>query len=486
MTTIRMLVADGSLMLAMLLTVQPEARGAAQPPKPNLIFVLADDLGYGDLGCYGSKLIQTPVLDRMAAEGMRFTQFYAGSTVCAPSRSVLMTGQHLGHSRVRGNAAPEASGPQMLRDADVTVAEVLKKAGYVTGLIGKWGLGMPGDEGVPNKQGFDYFFGFLSQHHAHNHYPDYLWRNEQKVPLPNGVVPVGENGGGYATNRVQYAGDLFAREALDFVTRHRDRPFFLYLALTVPHANNERTRMRKDGQEVPDYGPYAGKDWPDPDKGQAAMITRMDSQIGQLLARLEELGLGATTLVMFSSDNGPHKEGGNRPEFFDANGPVRGLKRDLTDGGIRVPFLARWPGRIPAGVMSDHVGYFGDMMATWAELAGAKPPRNIDSLSIVPTLFGQPRKQTQHDYLYWEFHERGFHQAVRLGNWKAIRLGTIKPIALYDLSTDIGETNNVAAQNPRVVKKLQKILRSARTDNEHWKITEKGIEGASPFDEKAK
>jgi len=462
----------------------PGEKKVAAPSKPNIIFILADDLGYGDLGCYGQKLIQTPVLDRMAAEGMRFTQFYAGSTVCAPSRSVLMTGLNLGHTRVRGNARPEASGSQKLQDKDVTVAEVLKRAGYTTGLVGKWGLGMPGDEGVPNRQGFDYFFGFLSQHHAHNHYPDYLWRNNQKIPLPNGVIAVGSDGGGYATNRVQYAGDLFAKEALEFVTRHQAQPFFLYLALTMPHANNERFKVLKDGQEVPDYGPYADRDWPNPDKGQAAMITRMDTQIGRLLEHLTALGLEGRTLVMFSSDNGPHQEGGNRPDFFDANGPVRGLKRDLTDGGIRVPFIARWPGRIPAGVVSGYVGYFGDFMVTWSELAGIRPPRKLDSLSLVPTLLGQPAKQKRHDYLYWEFHERGFHQAVRLGDWKAIRLATTKPIALFDLKTDLGETNDVAALYPNVVRKVQQILKSARTDNTYWKINEKGVAGGSPSAEK--
>ena len=466
--------------LLITLAAPPLTLDAASASRPNFILIVADDLGYGDLGCYGQKLIQTPVLDRMAAEGMRFTQFYAGSTVCAPSRSVLMTGQHLGHTRVRGNAHPEASGSQRLWAEDVTIAEVLKSAGYTTALIGKWGLGMPGDEGVPNKQGFDYFFGFLSQHHAHNHYPDYLWRNDQKIPLPNGVLPVGPDGGGYATNRVQYAGDLFAQEALDFVTRSKDRPFFLFLALTMPHANNERFKVLKDGQEVPDYGPYADKPWPAPDKGQAAMITRMDDYVGRLIAKLKDLGLAQNTLVIFTSDNGPHHEGGNSPEFFNASGGFRGTKRDLTDGGIREPCIVYWPGHIKAGGVSDHVGYFGDFMATFGQLADAKLPANLDSLSLVPTLLGHSGQKT-HDYLYWEFHELGFHQAIRLGDWKAIRLGTKQPVQLYDVKADPGETNNVAVSHPDVVAKIERILQTARTDNSYWKITEKGVSGGSPF-----
>jgi uncharacterized sulfatase len=432
---------------------------------------LADDLGYGDLGCYGQKLIQTPNLDRMAAEGLRFTQFYAGSTVCAPSRSVLMTGLHTGHTRVRGNGGGAA---QMLRDEDVTVAEVLRGAGYVTGLIGKWGLGMPGDEGVPEKQGFDYSFGFLSQHHAHNHYPDFLWRNGARVALPNVVTPVGNDGGGYATKRVQYAGDLFADEAVEFVAKNSAKPFFLYLALTVPHANNERSRILGDGQEVPDYGPYTDRDWPEPMKGQAAMITRMDDQIGRLLKKLRELRLDERTLVLFSSDNGPHKEGGKEydPDFFDANGPFTGNKRALTDGGIRVPFIARWPGRIRSGT-SDHLGYFGDILPTLAELAGANPPQNLDGLSLLPTLVGPAaagRPQQEHDYLYWEFHEGGpSKQAVRWKNWKGIR--TVgRPLQLHDLTTDVAEKIDVAAAHPDVVATIERQMTAARGENEHWPL----------------
>ena len=355
------------------------AGAAAQPaPRPNIIFILADDLGYGDLGSYGQRIIQTPNLDRLAAEGIRFTQFYAGSTVCAPSRSVLMTGRHMGHTRVRGNAGAGNYAAQTLAAGDVTVARVLKDAGYATALVGKWGLGEIGSEGEPNRHGFDEFYGVVNQTHAHNHYPDFVWRNREKVPLPNVVTPVGTTpGAGYATARVQYANDLFFDEARAFIDRSRDRPFFLFLSLTVPHANNERARALGDGQEVPDYGPYASKDWADPLKGQAAMITRMDGCVGELLAQLKRLGIDDRTLVVFTSDNGPHKEGGPAydPDFFDANGPFSGIKRSLTDGGIRVPFIARWPKAITPGGVSPHVGYFGDMMATFAELAGAEAAR---------------------------------------------------------------------------------------------------------------
>lgn len=448
--------------------------------RPNIIFILADDLGYGDLGCYGQKKIQTPHLDRMAAEGLRFTQFYAGSTVCAPSRSVLMTGQHLGHTTVRGNAGKNNLEAQTLLAQDVTVAEVLKSAGYATALIGKWGLGEVGSSGHPNQQGFDEFFGFLNQHHAHNHYPGFLWRNSDRVPLLNEVEGAKPNavdyGAGYSTKRVQYAGDLFAAEAMSFVERHRDRPFFLYFALTVPHANNERTRALGDGQEVPDYEPYANTDWPNPHKGQAAMITRMDRQIGDLFALLKKLNLDEKTIVFFSSDNGPHKEGGNDPDFFDANGPVRGLKRSLTDGGIRVPLLARWPGRIKAGSVSPHVGYFGDVLPTLAELAGAPGTATHDGLSFVSTLLRRDSDQRSHEFLYWEFYEGGVSQAVLFdGRWKAIRLKkSSAPIELYDLHNDIGEATNVAAQHNDLVARAAKLMQAAHVDNAHWKLAPPG------------
>ena len=414
-------------------------RAADEPSRPNLVFILADDLGYGDLGCYGQQVTQTPRLDRMAAEGMRFTDFYAGDTVCAPSRSVLMTGQHLGHTHVRGNAGGGGDMlRQSLRDEDVTVAEQLKKAGYATALIGKWGLGEVGQPGHPLHQGFDYFFGYLNQVHAHNYWPEFLYRGEAKVKLPNEVqlAPKEYGGfhGGWATKRVVYSEDLFSKEALQWVEAKKDTPFFLYLALTLPHANNEAAGGLGNGAEVPDYGIYADQDWPDPDKGQAAMISYMDRDVGRLLDRIQELGIAKNTLVLFSSDNGPHMEAHNDPLRFNPSGPLRGMKRDLTDGGIRVPLIAWWPDTVRAGQVSHHVGYFGDLMATACDLAGVKTPENTDSISFLPTLKGQTDKQQQHQYLYWEFYENGSAQAVRWGHWKAVRTPMFTGrIEIYDL-----------------------------------------------------
>jgi len=432
--------------------------------RPNIIFILADDLGYGDLGCYGQKEIKTPNLDKIAAEGMRFTDHYAGSTVCAPSRCVLMTGLHSGHCWIRGNARVP------LRPSDVTVAELLKKAGYTTGIIGKWGLGEAGSTGIPNKKGFDYWFGYLNQRHAHNYYPEFLWRNTEKVRLKNVVKPVNPPGG-VATKRVEYSHDLFTQEAVKFVERNKNRPFFLYLAYTIPHANNE---AGKKGMEVPSLQPYGDKDWPEPQKGHAAMITRMDRDIGKLMARLQELGLDENTLVMFSSDNGPHREGGNNPDFNDSNGPLRGIKRDLYEGGIRVPLLARWPGKIKAGSVSNYISGFWDFMPTCCELVGMEPPKDIDGISMVPTLRGQDKKQEKHKFLYWEFHEQGKKQAVRIGNWKGIRLNVAKnpdgPIELYNLKEDIGEKHNVADQHPEIVAKMANYMQIARTPSERWPL----------------
>jgi arylsulfatase A-like enzyme len=444
-----------------------------KPARPNIVFILADDLGYGDLGCYGQQVIQTPRLDRMAAEGMRFTQFYAGATVCAPSRSVLMTGQHHGHTRVRGNAGKENPAAQSLRPDDVTVARVLHDAGYRTALVGKWGLGDVGaaEQGLPRKQGFDYFFGFLNQRHAHNHYPDFLWRNEERVPLPNVIHEIGGDGAGYATTAKVYADDLFADEAVKFVNDNRDRPFFLYWCMVVPHANNERSGALRDGTEVPDFGPYADRDWPPQDKGQAAMITRLDGYVGRMLDELRRLGLDKNTLVIFSSDNGPHNEAKHDLKRFEPSGPLTGIKRSLTDGGIRVPFIAWWPGRVEADTTNDHVGYFGDVMATLADLCGAKLPPGRDSISFAPTLLGDSAHQQQHEFLYWEFHEGGFRQAALYeGRWKGLRSGgPDAPLVLHDLHNDIAEQIDVAAQHPDIVAKIDAYLKTARSESPDWR-----------------
>lgn len=453
--------------------------------KPNIIFILADDLGYGDIGCYGQKLIQTPNLDRMAAEGVRFTQFYAGAPVCAPSRAVLMTGRHLGHVSVRGNAGAkkiddlEAMRPQTLRREETTIAEMLKKSGYATALIGKWGIGELGSGSEPTRRGFDYFFGYLNQSHAHNYYPAFLTRNETRVPLRNEVPGEGVFGQGYAVKKAEYSHDLFAAESLKWVEAQKDRPFFLYLAFTMPHANNEANRALGNGQEVPDLGQYAAKNWTEPNKGQAAMISRMDADIGRLLALLRNLGLNERTLVFFASDNGPHREGGNDLKFFDASGGLRGMKRDLYEGGIRVPFIARWPGKIAPGQTSAHVGYFGDVMATLAEITGAAAPANIDSISFAPTLLGHPEKQMKHDALYWEFHEGGTKQAVLLDqHWKAVRLRPSAPIELYDLATDSAEAHDVASEHPGIVHRAEAAMRSMRTDTPDWPIRDGGARKA--------
>ncbi len=472
-----------SLVVCLLTAVLAAAASSPASRPPNIVFILADDLGYGDLGSYGQAVIATPHLDRLAAEGVRFTQFYAGSTVCAPSRSVLMTGRHMGHTTVRGNAGNRGLVAQTLAPTDVTFATVLDRAGYATGLIGKWGLGERDSTGAPWRQGFDYFYGFLNQTHAHNHFPDHLWRYDARTPLAdnrvalqNDLVPVGNVPGvGYATRRVEYASDLFVAEAETFISRHRGGPFLLFLSLTLPHANNERSRMLGDGQEVPDYGAYADMPWKDATKGQAAMITRMDAGVGRILDHLRTLGLDEHTLVMFSSDNGPHQEGGPdySPATFKASGPLRGLKRDLTEGGIRVPFIARWPGVIAPGQVSPHVGYFGDLLVTFAELAGAPVPVPHDGLSLVPILRGQPERQARHAYLYWEFYERTFRQAVVLeGRWKGIRAQMDDTtFEVYDLQEDLGETRNLAAERPDLVKRLAAIMAEAHVPNEHWSFT---------------
>ncbi|MEO8268969.1 MAG: arylsulfatase [Aureliella sp.] len=440
--------------------------------KPNIIFIMADDLGYGELGCYGQQVIQTPRLDQMAREGVRFKQFYAGCPVCAPSRSVLMTGQHTGHTYVRGNAGGEDTIIQSLRDEDITVAEVLKSVGYHTGLVGKWGLGEVDQPGFPLRQGFDSFFGYLSQVHAHNYYPEFLYRNDQRIKLNNEVeLPEGKQSGflgGHAIKRVDYSHDLFANDALEFVRENATSPFFLYLALTIPHANNEAARMVGNGAEVPTYGIYANEQWPDPDKGQAAMITRMDGDIGRLLDLLKELSIDENTLVFFTSDNGPHDESNHDLARFNPSGPLTGIKRSLTEGGVRVPMIARWPEKIKAGTVSEHVGYFADVLPTLIDLTGAKTKVSTDGISFLPTLTGRG-EQKEHEYLYWEFYEQGSRQSVRFGDWVAIRQPMFSgPVSLFNVKQDIAEQNDLADQNPELVAKGVAYMELAHTPSENW------------------
>jgi len=443
--------------------------GAEQGPparRPNIIFILADDLGYGDLGCYGQEKIKTPNIDRLSAGGARFTNSYSGSTVCAPSRCCLMTGLHTGHCFIRGNAKTN------LRPEDTTVAEVLKGAGYTTALVGKWGLGQEGSIGTPNKKGFDYFYGYLDQTHAHNSYPTFLVRNEQRVKLRNVVPKEGKEGQGVATEKVDFSNDLMADEAVAFIERSKDMPFFLYYSPTTPHANNEAGTI-----DVPDLGIYKDMDWPEAQKRHAAVITRMDEYVGRIMRKLKELGIDSNTIVFFTSDNGPHKEGGNKPDWSRSSGPLRGIKRDLYEGGIRVPMIVRWPGRIKPRSTSDQPWAFWDFLPTAAALAKTAPPRNLDGISMLPAILGQEQKL--HDYLYWEFHEGGFKQAIRMDNWKGVRLGTKEPIELYDLNADVGEKNNVAVEHLDIVKKIAPLFTTARTDSKEFPIKEPAKKAAA-------
>ena len=421
---------------------------AFQPrPRPNIVVILADDLGYGDVGCYGQARIKTPNIDRLAAEGTRFTQAYAGSTVCAPSRCSLFTGYHTGHARMRAN------NEVYLGKRDVTISEILHDAGYRTGLFGKWSLGTLGTEGYPNDKGFDEWYGYFSQMHAHVAYPQLLLHNRGEVNLT----------GNWGTSRKQFANDLFTEQAVKFAAGSR-QPFFLHLAYTIPHADNEEGRDTGNGMVVPSDEPYSKEAWPQQERNFAAMITRMDGDIGRVLEACD----ARNTLVIFTSDNGPHKEGGHSPEFFKSSGPLRGIKRDLYDGGIRVPSIVRWPGVVGEGKTSDFVWAFWDMLPTLAEVAGTRAPAGLDGQSIVPVLTG--REQKPHEYLYWEFHEGGFFQGVRHGKWKAVRKGLNGKLELFDVAADIGESSNVAAGNPEVVGSIERYLATARTDDPNFPV----------------
>lgn len=426
---------------------------AQQPDRPNIIFIMADDLGYADVGCYGQREIQTPHIDRLAAEGTRFSQCYAGAAVCAPSRCVLLTGLHSGHATVRGNHgihAPRHDGEDgriPLRTDDLTVATVLQRAGYATGITGKWGLGEPGSTGLPNDHGFDEWLGYLNQNHAADYYTDYLWRNKERLPIE----------GNRDGKRTVYSADLFGDFSLDFICKNQSNPFFLYLATTIPHKNFE----------VPDLTPYADKPWPEEAKTFAAMVTRLDAQVGKIMSLLKELDLDERTIVFFTSDNGSAKgwEG-----LFDSCGPLRDKKASLYEGGIRCPMIARWPGRIAAGAVSDAVWYFADFMATAASLAGTTAPDNVDGINVAPLLLGDVSSLPER-FLYWESiqTETGqLRQAVRWGDWKAVRSGGDQPLELYHLKNDIGEKTNVATLHPDVTGRIAQWLTTARTPSPHW------------------
>jgi len=450
----------GSVLLALAILAVPSLR-AADTKKPNIIYIMVDDLGYGDLSCFGQKKFKTPHLDKMAAEGVKFTSYYAGSTVCAPTRCVLMTGVHTGHSYVRGNREVKPEGQAPMPADIVTIPRMLKKAGYVTGMFGKWGLGAPGSASDPMKH-FDVFYGYNCQRQAHTYYPNHLWSNDQKVPLDGKT----------------YSATLIAEQALKFIRDNKDRPFFGYFSFTIPHAAMHCPKAYHDRfrKVFPEFekktGKYAGPPVQNPIAAFAGMVTLLDEHVGQILGLLKELGIDENTIVSFTSDNGPHQEGGHDPVFFDSNGPLKGFKRDLYEGGIRVPFIARWPGKIKPGTTCDLPVAMWDFMPTAADIAGIEPPKGIDGLSYLPALLGDMDKQKKHEYLFWAFYERGGRVAVRMGKWKGIRNNVGKApdsrLELYDLSTDIGEKKNVAADHPEIIKKLDGFIKEAYTESPMW------------------
>jgi arylsulfatase A len=456
--------------LALVLAASVATTHAQTTSRPNIVFILADDLGYGDVGFNGQQKIRTPHIDQLAKNGMVFNQFYAGTSVCAPSRSSIMSGQHTGHTYIRGNKGVEPEGQEPIKDSIITVAEVLQSAGYRTGAFGKWGLGPVGSEGDPIKQGFNNFYGYNCQGLAHRYYPTHLWDNDKKISLV-------ENGD-LIFNK-QYAPDLIQEKALAFIDESKkDEPFFLFLPYILPHAEllvPDDSIFQSYKGKFPET-PFEGKDYgagalrggyastPYPHASFASMITRLDLYVGQVIAKLKEKGLDKNTLVIFTSDNGPHKEGGADPVFFNSGGGFKGTKRDLYEGGIREPFVASWPGVVKPSSTSNHIGAFWDLMPTFAQLAKGTHPANTDGISFVPALTGKG-SQKAHNYLYWEFHEQGGRQALRQGKWKAIRqnvdIDPNGPIELYDLTVDSGETKNVAAQFPEVAKKLAKLIDEA-------------------------
>ena len=457
-------------------TTQNEAEGQT----PNIIYILADDLGYGDLSCQGQTKFQTPNIDKLAKEGMTFTQHYSGSTVCSPSRSVLLTGQHTGHTPIRGNKG-DKFGNWPIPAGSLTVAEILQQNGYITGAFGKWGLGAPGSEGDPNNQGFDEFFGYNHQTLAHNYYPAYLNHNQDTVQLE-------DNAG---TGEGTYAPIPIHNQALKFIEDNKGNPFFMYYPSVIPHAElfaPEEYMAKYRGKFLPEKN-YNGSDeghprykiggygsQPESHAAFAAMVDLLDVQVGEIVAKVKELGIDDNTIIMFSSDNGPHLEGGADPDYFDSNGIYKGYKRDLYEGGIHAPMIVWWPGKVEAASTSNHISAFWDVLPTITDLIGAPTPDNIDGISFLPSLMGNT-EQKQHDYLYWEFHEKRGRLAIRQGDWKLIRYDVFIPenttTELYNLIDDPGEETNVAKENPEITAKLLKLLESARTPSDVFTFGEK-------------
>lgn len=447
--------------------------------RPNIIYILADDLGYGDLSCYGQAHFSTPNIDKLASEGIKFTQHYSGATVCAPSRSSLMTGLHTGHTPIRGNKEWQPEGQWPMPADAYTLAEMLKEAGYVTGAFGKWGLGYPGSEGDPNKQGFDEFYGYNCQRIAHHYYPFHVWHNQEKIILP-------ENAG---TLRGKYGPEVIHQEALKFMERNKDREFFMYYPSLIPHAEMfapEEYMEKYRGKYLPEneyqgvddgenlkLGPYGSQ--PESHAAFVAMVNYLDDQVGELLAKLKELKLDENTIIMFSSDNGPHLEGGADPDYFNSNGPFKGYKRDLYEGGIRVPFIVRWPGKISPDSQSEHISAFWDVMPTVADIAGINTPAGLDGISFLPALLN--KEQKEHDFLYWEFHEKGGRQALRKGDWKMVRyevnVNPDKPLELYNLTNDPGEANDLSGDFPKKVEEMKILMQNARTESDVFKFLNK-------------
>jgi arylsulfatase A-like enzyme len=456
-----------------------QAASARGGKKPNIVFILADDLGYAEVGCYGQTKIRTPNIDKLAAEGMKFTQHYAGNPVCAPSRCMLMTGLHTGHTQVRGNKQVGGkagwtlgvtfSGQWPLKAGTVTVAKILQHAGYTTGAFGKWGLGRVGTTGDPNEQGFDHFYGYICQRQAHTHYPNHLWHDGHVE-----WIEANKNG-----DEVVYSHDLIAAEALKFIEASKDQPFFLYVPFTIPHValqvpEDSLAEYRGLWPDPPYYGNKGYFPHPTPRACYAAMVTRMDRSIGRIMARLKNLGLDDNTLVIFSSDNGPTFNGGTDSVFFESAKPLRGLKASVYEGGIRVPFIARWPGQIKAGTTSTLISAFWDFLPTCCELIGVEPPPDIDGISMLPTLLGQPEQQKKHKYLYWELNGQ---QAIRMGKWKALRLKPDRKIQLYNLDKDIGESHDMAEENPELVAKMDEMFKIVRTESDVFPLRRKRRSG---------